>query len=282
VLVIKLLAMVMIVSVMLSAGLQVDLTQIKQTLRDYGLLARALLTNFVLVPIFAVFLVRYFQVESGVATGIVLMSLAPGVPFIVNTAGRKQGGSLSLVLTFAFCFTALSVVTIPLSLPFALPNVETQLPASKFLTTLVLFQFLPLVVGALIAPRISEDSAAKITKVLHFIFLGAVLVLLVLAFPKIVSSISAVAGFGHLLIIAAVGVFSALVGWLMGGANREYRRTLSIATTMRNIGLCALIASDDAFAGTLVLPTILSYFIVTILLTLPLGMLYARTKETPA
>jgi len=278
----KILAMVMIVSVMLGGGLAVDLSQIAKTLGDYGLLARALLINFVLVPLFAIVLVRALHVESGVATGIVLMSMAPGVPFIVNTAGGKQGGSLSLVLTIAFCFSAISVVTIPLCLPFALPDVAAALPIAKFLTTLALFQLAPLIIGALVPPRLSEEGRAKAGKVLQLVFIAAALALLIVAFPKVVSSISAVYGYGQLAIIAAIGLFSIGAGWLMGGRDREYRRTLSIATAMRNIGLCALVGTDSAFAGTLVLPTILTYFVVTFLLTLPLSAYYARNKESHA
>lgn len=278
----KILAMIMIVSVMLGAGLQVDLSRVKETLRDYGLLARALLANFVLVPLFAVILVRALHIQADVATGIVLMSMAPGVPFIVNTAGRKQGGSLSLVLTIAFCFTALSVITIPLTLPLALPDIGAQVPVFKFLTTLILFQLLPLIIGAVVSQRMSEANSEKAAKVLQFVFIGVALVLVVVAFDRIVAVVSSIAGGGQLLTIAAVGVFSLAAGWLMGGRRREYRRTLSIATLMRNIGLCALIGANDAFTGTLVLPTILTYFVVTFVLSLPFVVFYARTKEIPA
>jgi predicted Na+-dependent transporter len=210
------------------------------------------------------------------------MSMAPGIPFLVNSAGQKQGGSLSLVLTIAFCFSALSVVTIPLTLPLALPDVVAQLPVLKFLTTLVLLQLVPLIAGALAATRLSQAVSEKAARLLHLIFFAAALVLLGLLFPKIVSAVSAVAGLGQLAIIAAIGIFSAVVGWLAGGRERAYRRTLSIATLLRNIGLCVMIGSDDAFAGTLVLPTILAYVIVTFILSIPLRVAYARTKELPA
>jgi predicted Na+-dependent transporter len=84
----KIRALVMIVSVMLAAGLQVDRQRLVETLRQCGLLGRALFANFVLVPICAILLVRLFHVEPGIFIGIVLMAMARGVPFLVNSAGR--------------------------------------------------------------------------------------------------------------------------------------------------------------------------------------------------
>ncbi len=276
----KILALVMIVSTMLSAGLQVDRRRLVETLRRYNLLGRALLANFVLVPLCAVLLVRFFHVETGVAVGIVLMALAPGVPFLVNSAGRTQGGSLSFALTIAFCFAALSVITVPITIQFVLPPAAAaQVPVVKFLTTLVAFQLAPLVLGALIAPRIATPVADKLVKLLHLAFLVAALVLVVLIFPRIVSWVSTVYGVGHLLVIAAIGAFSLLVGWLLGGPDRQYRRTLSIATLMRNIGLCALIGTEPAFADTAVVPTIFSYFLITFVLSLPVRVYYRRTRN---
>jgi hypothetical protein len=211
------------------------------------------------------------------------MSMAPGVPFLANAAGRSGGGSLSFALTITFCFAALSVITIPLTILLisaVLPSAPVlHVPGTKFLTTLVLFQLVPLVLGALLAPRLEPPIAEKLVKLLHLAFLAAALVLVVVIFPRLIGSVSAVYGFGHLLIIAAIGVFSLAVGWLLGGPDRQYRRTLSISTDLRNIGLCALIGTSAEFAGTLVLPTIFSYFIVTFVLSLPVRVYFKRTRE---
>ncbi len=278
----KVLALIMIVSTMLGAGLSVDRQRLVETLRQYGLLGRAFLANFILVPLVAVLLVRFFHIDGGVATGIVLMSMAPGVPFLVNSAGRAGGGSLSFALTIAFCFAALSVVTIPLTIALVLPpDAAARVPGAKFIVELLAFQLVPLVAGALIGPSLAPQLGEKLVKILHLLFLVAALVLTVLVFMRIVGAVSSVYGFGHLLIIATVGLFSIAVGWLFGGPNRQYRRTLSIATLMRNIGLCALIGTSSTFAGTLVVPTIFTYFIVTFVLSLPLRVYFKRTKDTP-
>jgi bile acid:Na+ symporter, BASS family len=278
--------MIMIVTTMLGAGLQIDRERLVETLRQYGLLSKALLANFVLVPLVAVLLVKLFHVDTGdtgFAIGIVLMSMAPGVPFLANSAGRAAGGSLSFAITIAFCFAALSVITIPISLHLVPPPTDaTHVPIMKFLTTLVVFQLVPLVAGALIGPRLAQPVVEKLVKISHLLFFAAALVLLVLVFPRLVQSVSNVYGYGHLLIIVCVGLFSLGIGWLLGGPKRAYRRTLSIATLMRNIGLCTLIGTDPIFADTLVLPTIFTYFIITFVISLPVRIFYARTREEPS
>jgi bile acid:Na+ symporter, BASS family len=280
--IVKLLALIMIVSTMLGAGLQVDRQRLVETLRQHSLLGRAFLANFVLVPIVAILLVRSFHVESGVAIGIVLMSMAPGVPFLVNSAGRAAGGSLSFAITIAFCFTALSVITIPLTIALIaiiVPSAPVPpIPVAKFLTTLVVFQLVPLILGALIAPRLAPPIAEKLVKALHLLFGVAAIVFVVLIFKTIVDSVSSVYGHGNLFIIAAIGVISILLGWLLGGPDDQYRRTLSIATLIRNIGLCVLIGTQSMFEGTLVLPTVFAYFVITFVLSLPVRVYFTRTK----
>ncbi len=152
----------------------------------------------------------------------------------------------------------------------------------KFLTTLIGFQLVPLIVGALAGPRLTPPVLEKAVKICHLVFFAAALVFLVVIFPDLVQSVSKVYGYGHILIIACVALFSLGIGWLLGGPRRDYRRTLSIATLIRNIGLCTLIATDPAFANTLVLPTVFTYFIVTFVISLPVRVFYARTKGTAA
>lgn len=280
---VKALALIMIVSTMVGAGLQLDRRRLVETLRQYGLMGRAFLANFVLVPVFAILLVQFFHVQSGVAVGIVLMAMAPGVPFLVNTAGRTVGGSLGFAITISFCFTALSVATIPITIALIAliaPSAPVPpVPAAKFLTTLVLFQLIPLILGALIGPRLAPSATEKLVKVLHVLFLAAALTFVVLVFKTIVGSLSSDFGHGNLFIIATIGLFSILLGWLFGGPDIHYRRTLAIATLMRNIGLCVLIGTEPVFEGSLVLPTIFAYLAITFILSLPIRGYFTRTKS---
>jgi BASS family bile acid:Na+ symporter len=276
----KIFALIMIVSTMLGAGLQVNLQHVGAMFRRYDLWIKAFAANFVLLPLFAWFLVNAFHVDAYVSIGILLMAMSPGVPFLVNSAAAKQGGSLSFALGIAFLFSALSVITIPITAALIMP-VGLQLPWGKFLTTLLGFQLVPLIVGALVGSRLSAESDEKLARILHLAFLAATLCLVVVLGPKLVSSVASVYGFGHLLVIAAIGIFALAAGWLLGGPDRQHRRTLSIGTLMRNIGLAALVGTSD-FSDTLVVPTVITYFVITFVLSLPVRMYYKRTRDAVA
>jgi predicted Na+-dependent transporter len=102
----KILALAMIITAMFSAVLQVERQHLIETLRQRGLSGRALLANFVLVPAFALGLVQMIHPDSGVGTGILLMAMAPGVPFIVRSAGRKFGGTPRVCLALTYSLRA--------------------------------------------------------------------------------------------------------------------------------------------------------------------------------
>ncbi len=53
--------------------------------------------------------------------------------------------------------------------------------------------------------------------------------------------------------ILVLVLLSIATGWILGGPQPEYRRTLSIATALRNIGTCTVIATAT-FPDTLVGP----------------------------
>jgi BASS family bile acid:Na+ symporter len=279
--IVKGLALVMIVSTMFGAGLQVNVQRLREALRDVAGLLKALLVNVVLVPAFAFALVTAFHVDEDVAIGILLMAMAPGVPFLVNAAGRKQGGSHAIAIRSTIIFSAITVITLPLTAPLLLPtDVAVKLPVQQIVVPLILFQLLPIVAGMLLAPRLKPELIERLVRVLHLAFIAAALVVVVLIFPKVASSVADVYGFGHLAIIAAIGIFSLVAGWLIGGT-REYRRTLSIATLLRNVGTCAMLATTN-FPDTLVAAAVMAYFVVTFVLSIFVRVYYQRTASDAA
>ncbi len=281
-LIVKVLGFVLLVTTMFGAGLTVDLSRLRAVLNEYGLLARAFLANFVLLPAFAVIVVRAMHVDPMVAAGIVLMSMAPGVPFLVNSAGRKQGGSMAFALTISFVFPAISVLTIPLTIALLSPQgYDVAVPYAKVLAQLAATQLVPLIVGAWLATRLSEPAIEKTDRITRIIFIIAAIAAAVVLLPKLAGYLTSIAGYGHLAVMAIVALFAAAAGWLLGGADVAYRRTLSIATLMRNVGLCLSIATA-AFPDSLVVSSVLSYFIIAFVVSMPIRIFYARSEKKPA
>jgi bile acid:Na+ symporter, BASS family len=274
----KIASIVMLVALMLDAGLQANREHLVAVLKNYGLVARALLANFVIVPIVGVVIARLFHLDAFVATGFLLMTIAPGVPFLVQAAGQKAGGSLGFAIALAFLMPALSVVTIPITTRLVLPDyAQAHLPLAKTLITLVLFQLVPLLIGMGIADR-APAVAAKIRRPTSLLFLVAVLALLVLLGPALIKAVTGVYGSRGMLAELVAVLVCIGVGWLLGGPEAPYRVTLGIATALRNIGICAMIATT-VFPDSLVAPTVFTYLIIQVIVTTIFRVAFHRQAE---
>ena len=277
----KIAAIVMLVSVMLGAGLEINLEHLVAALKNYGLLARALIANFIVVPIFGVLLARAFHLDVYIAIGFVLMAIAPGVPFLVRAAGRTPGGSLGFAAALAFIMPALSIVTIPLTARFiftagliAPAAAAGTIPFGRIAVTLVGFQLVPLLLGVLIVNR-APKVAANLGRPLLLLFFAAVVALLVILGPMLVQAVASVYGSRGMLAMLVLVLLSVGTGWILGGPSIQYRRTLSIATMLRNIGTCAVVATAT-FPKTLVAPTVLTYFIIQFLISIIFRVYFHR------
>lgn len=269
----------MLVSLMLQAGMEIDPAHLREALGNRGLIGRALLANFVIVPLFAVLLARLFALSDEVAIGFLMMGVAPGVPFLVRAAGRKPGGSLGFAAALAFVMPALSIVTIPIMAAFSSRiDVAVHVPFANLIVSLVAFQLVPLLVGYLIVGRVPA-LAAKLQRPLSVVFLLAVVALFALIGPKLFTAVAAVYGSRGMWAILVLVLLSIAIGWLLGGPRPEYRRTLSIATALRNIGTCTVIATAT-FPDTLVGPTVLTYFLIQFAVVQILRVYFSRTAPS--
>jgi BASS family bile acid:Na+ symporter len=276
----KITAIVMLVSLMLGAGLEINREHLMAALRDFGLLARAFLASFIIVPILGVILVRLFHLEGDIAVGFLLMAIAAGVPFLVRAAGRESGGSLGFAAALAFILPAVSIITIPVTARLVLPpDAQAHVPAVQLVITLVIFQLVPLLIGMLLADR-APALAGKLQRPMMLVFLISLVGLLVILGPALIKAITSVYGSRGMLAMLVIVALSAAAGWLLGGPAPQNRRTLAIATALRNIGTCSVIATAS-FRDTLVGPTVLVYLLVQIVVTVIIRVVSGR-RAAPA
>jgi BASS family bile acid:Na+ symporter len=205
------------------------------------------------------------------------MAIAPCAPFVLLNV-RKRGGRLGLAVALEFLLPLLSVVTVPLTAHFVLPaEAAARLPLAKFLTTLVLFQLLPLLAGIAVSARLPA-LAPKLARGAQILFLVSVLALLVILAPKVVADVASVYGSHAMWAMLCIVILSMLTGWLLGGPAREDRRVLGTVTTLRNIGLGASIATTS-FPGTLVISAVLTYFVFQFVFVSIVGVYFSRKPE---
>lgn len=274
----KLIAAIMLVSLTLGAGLEINRAHLAAALKNVSLLLKAVLGNFVLVPIFGVLLARALGLESDVATGFLLMAIAPGVPFLLLGA-RKKGGHLSLAVIMAMFFPLLSILTVPFTAAIVLPPDErASLPVGQFVTTLLLFQLAPLLVGMVIAERLPA-LGAKLERPLKLLFMLTIVALLVALVPRLVEDVGAIYGSRGMWAMLFLVVLSMITGWLLGGPDVRDRRTSTLGTALRNIGLCALVATASFGTHSRVVSAVLVYLLIQVIVTSIVGMAFKRSAN---
>ncbi len=273
----KILAIVMLVSLTFGAGLQVDRDHLKGMIAHVGLLARALLANVIIVPLLGVIIATALRLNPFVATGFLLMAIAPGVPLVLSGI-KKKGGSLSFAIALAFLLPLVSIVTVPITAELVLPVQATaELPIGRFFMTLVLFQFVPLIAGVALS-GVLRERAPQIARVLNLVFLLAVVALLAVLAPRIAHGVALVFGsLGIIAIICLVGLSTA-TGWLLGGRDIEDRRVLAIATTLRNIGLVSSIATAS-FREPEIVAAALTYLLIQVIASVTMGIVFSRAAR---
>src|SRR5262245_65484667 len=67
-----------VVVYMLSVPLETTRMEIIQTLGHLNLMGRALLANFVIIPIIGIIIARFFDLPPEIRTGFLLLAMAPG------------------------------------------------------------------------------------------------------------------------------------------------------------------------------------------------------------
>jgi BASS family bile acid:Na+ symporter len=274
----QVLAIGTLVSLMLWAGLESSFSDIRTVLRDYGFLARALILSVIVVPLLAVLFSRLLAVPNDIETGIILMAVSGGVPFLPLSVKKPQGETQAAI-GLVFLLSAVSVVTAPITINLVAPTeVTATLPITRFLLTLVVFQLVPLLIGLFIAGAWPTFAGGlkRVAAVVVVICLVAFFV--ILAVP-VAQSFAKLYGSHGLIAIVLVVAVSLVLGWIGGGSDRGKRVVISLATGLRNPGLALLIA-NTSFAGSIVVPTVIVYLMIQVVSAGVAGALMNRSRAS--
>jgi BASS family bile acid:Na+ symporter len=236
----RILTYLFLVSTMLAIGLTVTGADILAAVRDRRSMGRVLLANLVFVPALGYLLIVLTPLSSGAKLAIALLALAPGGLTAIQFTDKVKG-SLAFAAAVAFVLTLLSIVVTPILIKILLP-LETglDLPFVRIILFVLLYLLLPLVVGFGIRNGLEKTAKglAKIMLIVSNISFVAT-ILLTSAVKK--EAMGAVGTTGLLAMVAFI-IISMIIGWWMGGPEKGNRRVLAIATSMRNAGLCLLVA----------------------------------------
>jgi BASS family bile acid:Na+ symporter len=254
---INILATVTLFEMMVTIGLGVSFAEVVGTARDWRLVGRAALANYVCVPAVAVGLLLLFRPHSSepeqfplIAAGFLIVAVCPGAPYGPPFTGMAKGNvvvSVGLMVILAASSAVAAPILLHLLLPFFSGDQGVQIDAAKMVATLLVSQLLPLCVGLAVRQRRPALAGRlmipgnRLSIVLNLATLGIVLgvqVQMLVGIP--------LKAFGGMFVLVLASVFA---GWILGGPGSANRKAMAMATAVRNVGV-SLVLATASFPGT--------------------------------
>src|SRR5690606_5364219 len=216
---------------MLSVGLSYTPPKIVGPLRNGPALIRALVANFVAVPILAYFAARLLMIDGPLAAGLLLVGTGAGAPFLIRLTA-SAGADLALSAALLALLLPATVLYMPLILPRLLPQADVSdidIAMPLFLSTLLPF-VLGMVIRARSPPR-AERLEPFMTKTSKHSLVALIALTLLVNLPEILDvTVRAVLA----ALILVTGGFAS--GYVLGiGLSSNARDVLGLGTAQRNI-----------------------------------------------
>jgi len=265
---INLLSYLFVVLYMFSVPLESTRGEIMGHFKDFNLMGRALLANFVIIPILGFIIARFFDLPPDFRTGFLLLVIAPGGLLALQFARISNGNRVfAVALLFVFCLLAI-LITPAVVLLFFHREGAGKLPFAWLILMLFVLIVVPALVGRVLQ-RLIPEHAPKLGLWLGRLSIVIFIIAAVTAGRYKTPAIKLM-GYDGIAAIAILILGAWVVGWLMGGPEIRNRKVLAISSSMRNVGVCLPIASNY-FAGTEVTVPILAFSGIMI----PMNMVFS-------
>jgi BASS family bile acid:Na+ symporter len=247
---INLLAAVTLIQMMVTIGLGASLSEVIGVARNRGLLLRAAVANYVLVPAVAIALLLLFRAQPLVAAGFLIAAVCPGAPFGPPFTALARG-NVTAAVGLMVILAGSSAILAPLLLYFLMPvvagNQAAQVNVGKMIGILFGAQLIPLGIGLAIRrlrPHLAEKLKGPFGKISTLLNLATFGLIIAVQF-NMLAQIRLSAYSGMLALVLA----SLAAGWGLGPARAGNRTAMAMATSVRNVGVAMVIATGS-FAGT--------------------------------
>ena len=190
--------LVFVVTSMLAMGLNLTVGQILDPLRDLAIVGKALLANFVLVPVIAYAILLVIPLTDAQSIGLILLATAAGAPFLPKLVELAKA-DVAFGVGLMVLLMVVTVAYVPIVLPFLLPGVEVN--PLEIASSLVVLMLVPLTVGLFVNARYADTAATwqpTVNQISSTALVFLVVLMLVLNFQTLLSVI----GTGALLAFA--------------------------------------------------------------------------------
>src|SRR5262245_32081730 len=231
---INILVTITLIEMMVLVGLRVTFADLAATAKNWRLVARAAVANYVLVPAVTVALLMLFHVGAMVAVGFLVLAVCPGAPYgppFASVARANVPLAVGLMAILAGTSTIISPALLNVLLPWVSSGEAPQIDLMGMLGALLATQLLPLLVGLTVKhrrPQFADRLLAPLELVSKVLNLGVAGLIRGTQF-RMLMDIS-IAGFAGTLILL---VASLVIGWLAGSPKGDDRRTMALTTSLR-------------------------------------------------
>lgn len=239
----KLSAYIFLVMTMLGIGLKVTGSEVLQTLSDRSLILRSLLVNIILVPILGLIVTAIVPMPRDTEVGILLLAAAPGgLAAIQFTSKGKE--AITFAASLLFVFSVVAVFATPLTAELILPiHTPVSMPYLLVIQALLMYLFLPLLIGFAVQ-RLSGRVAQALSKPVSLCGTLSFIAMIILTMAMKKQAVRAIGGSGMAAMLILILV-SMVIGWVLGGPDKNNRRVLATGTSIRNAAICLLIAQKS-------------------------------------
>ena len=261
-----------VVASMLAMGLTLTVPMIMASISNVKLMVLALVANFIIVPALAYGAAGLLisADHPGLQTGLILVGAAAGAPFLPKLVQTARG-TLALGVGLMVVLMLVTIVYLPIALPFLLPG-DVEVDSREIAKSLILLMLLPLGVGLFIRTRY-EQLATDLRPIADHVSSVAIAFLMVALLVVNLDEIINTVGTGGIAaaLIVLVGAFVA--GFALAGGPEEQRSVLALGTAQRNLSAAIVVAAQN-FGDD---PEVIT--MVTVVAVLGLVVLFAAAGE---
>lgn len=228
------------ISTMLAVGLGHTLRDVFGPMLDSRAVIRAVVANFVLVPLLAYGMVQVVPLDGSYATGLMLLATAAGAPFLIKLTAAANG-NVPLSASLTMLLLPITVIYMPAVVPILAP--EARVSPAAIAVPLLWTMILPLLVGLFVRDR-RQTLAERLRPWLGTLATVALGVLVVATVVANVRGIIRLINTGAILAPLVLILGAYVIGWAFG---REYRGghvVLGLGTAQRNIAAAMVVATQ--------------------------------------
>ena len=266
---------VFLVSNMAAIGLGLTLRQIRVPLGNLRLVVFAAITNFIMVPLLAVGIGRSLDLAAPLATGLLVLGLSAGAPFMPKVAGIAKG-DIALSVGLVVLLMVGTTIFMPVVLPQVVAGAEVDsLRIARFL---VLLMLLPLAGGLMLSAR-NPVFGGKLRPILEWVSTSSLIAAIIVVMTVNLEAVIRISGSGAIAAALLFTILAALAGWSFGARGVARRSVLGLGAGFRNVPVALIVSLQNFEDPDVSVMVIITTFVALLVLVPAAWILGLRTPD---